>query len=121
MSLRESLLNAPKRPLKIVEVDGQQFSLRAPSIAQVEEARKAAGIKIVGGQVSDMNGTRFSAYLLMCCLVDESGPAFQVTDLDVIGEAEVNSTLAKLCTKAVEMANEGAEAGKNSMGPTDNG
>ena len=118
MSLRSSLLGAPKKPLQPVEIDGVTYHFRAATVGQVEGARKAAGLRVVNGQVSpDFNTVRFSAAMLIAVLVEENGnPVFEASDLESICEAEVGSTLAKLCTAAAKAANEDADAGKNSTG-----
>ena len=120
MSLRESLLGAPKKPLQPVMIDGVTYHFRAATVGQVESARKSAGLKVVNGQVSpDFNTTRFSAAMLVAVLVEENGnPVFEAADIDAICDSEVGSSLAKLCLAAAKAANEDSEAGKNSTGST---
>lgn len=118
MSLRDTLLGAPKRPLQTIDIDGAVYYFRAATVGQVESARKAAGLRVVNGQVSpEFNTVRFQAAMLIAILVEQSGnPVFTAADLEAICEAEVGSVLSRLCAAAAKAANDDAEAAKNSTG-----
>ena len=120
MSLRESLLSGPKKPLHKVEIDGVAYYLRHPTIGTQDSARIAGGVSVDGSGKSQIGSmARWQASLLISLAVDEGNkPLFEAMDMDAMCDTEIGSPLAKLMTEAVKLIGEANEAGKNSTPPT---
>lgn len=121
MSLREKLLSGPKKPLHKIEIDGDTYYLRHPTIGAQDAARVAGGVSVdASGKSQIGNMPKFQASLLISLAVDEGNhPLFEATDMAAMCEAEIGSPLAKLMAEAVKLIGEANEAGKNSTAPTE--
>lgn len=121
MSIRDNLLGSPKKPLRKVEINGESYFLRHPTIGAQDAARVAGGVSSGrDGKAEIANMPKFQASLLINMLVDEgNNPVFTAADMGALCEADVGGDIAKLMGECSKFVGEANDAGKNSTEPTE--